>query len=164
AENSVKDFRLKNNFLLPREGQDYNGKLLAASDALAGAQLELAEAEQSRKAVEAQFGGDEPILATVGAPGETSELDRRISALNKNLDTLRTQFTEQHPDVVATLRLIAQLEEKRQQEKQKQPDPSDTACQYSPLYQQMKVALAEADAKVAALRARVEAMQQRHQQ
>ena len=164
AENSVKDFRLKHNYLLPREGQDYSAKLLAASEALAGAQLELAEAEQSRKAMEAQFGGDEPVLATVGAPGETSELDSRISALNKNLDSLRMQYTEQHPDVVSALRLIAQLEEKRQQERQKAPDPSELSRQYSPLYQQMKVALAEAEARVAALRARVEAMGQRQHQ
>lgn len=164
AENSVKDFRLKHNYLLPREGQDYSAKLLAASEALSGAQLELAEAEQSRKAVEAQFGGDEPVLATVGAQGEMSELDSRISALNKNLDSLRMQYTEQHPDVVSALRLIAQLEERRRQERQKAPDPSDTARQYSPLYQQMKVALAEAEARVAALRARVDAMQQRQSQ
>lgn len=164
AENSVKDFRLQHNFLLPHEGQDYGGKLLAASEALASAELELAEAEQSRKAMEAQFSGDEPVMAVVGANGESGELDARISALNKNLDALRMQYTEQHPDVVSTLRLIAQLEQKRQQERQKQPDPSDAARQYSPLYQQMKVALAESEAKVAALRARVEAMHQRQQQ
>ncbi len=163
AENSVKDFRLKHNFLLPREGQDYNAQLLAAGEALAGAELELAEAEQSRKAMEAQFSGDEPVLAAMGTPGESSEIDSRISALNKSLDSLRMQYTEQHPDVVAALRLIAQLEEKRQQERQKQPDASDSARQYSPLYQQMKVALAEAQARVAALRARVDAMRTRQQ-
>lgn len=161
AENSVKDFRLQHNFLLPREGQDYNGQLLAAGEALAAAELELAEAEQSRKAMEAQFSGDEPVLAITGAPGETSEIDSRISALNKSLDSLRMQYTEQHPDVLAALHLIAQLEEKRRQERSKQPDPSDAARQYSPLYQQMKVALAESEARVAALRARVEAMHAR---
>jgi len=164
AENAVKEFRLKHNYLLPREGQDYGGKLLTASEALAGAQLELAEAEQARKAIEAQFGGDEPLLAAVGAPGEVSDLDARISALNKNLDSLRMQYTDQHPDVAAVMRLVAQLEEKRQQERQKQPGPNDAARQYSPLFQQMKVALAESEARVAALRARVEAMQQRQLQ
>lgn len=164
AENAVKEFRLKHNYLLPREGQDYGGKLLTANESLASARLELAEAEQARKAIEAQFGGDEPLLSVVGAPGEVSELDARISALNKNLDALRMQFTDQHPDVVAALRLIAQLEEKRREERQKQPDPADTARQYNPLFQQMKVALAESEARVAALRARVEAMQQRQQQ
>ncbi|KQV61306.1 MULTISPECIES: XrtA system polysaccharide chain length determinant [unclassified Duganella] len=161
AENSVKEFRLKHNYLLPREGQDYGGKLLAASESLASAQLELAEAEQARKAIEAQFGGDEPLLAAVGTPAEVSELDARISALNKNLDALRLQYTDLHPDVVAALRLVAQLEEKRQQERQKQADPGDTARQYNPLFQQMKVALAESEARVAALRARVDAMQKR---
>ncbi|SFG70083.1 polysaccharide chain length determinant protein, PEP-CTERM locus subfamily [Duganella sp. CF458] len=164
AENAVKEFRLKHNFLLPREGLDYSGKLLTASESLATAQLELAEAEQARKAIEAQFGGDEPLLAAAGTPGEVSELDARISALNKNLDALRMQYTDQHPDVVAALRLVAQLEEKRQEERQKQPDPGDTARQYNPLFQQMKVALAETEARVAALRARVEAMRGRQAQ
>jgi polysaccharide chain length determinant protein (PEP-CTERM system associated) len=164
AENGVKEFRLKHNYLLPREGQDFSGKLLSASEALASAQLELAEAEQSRKAIEAQFSGDEPVLAAVTAPGDVPELDGRISTLNKNLDTLRMQYTDQHPDVLSTLRLIAQLEDRRLQERQKQADPADTARQYSPLFQQMKVALAEGEARVAALRARVEAMQQRQSQ
>ncbi|MGW8392408.1 XrtA system polysaccharide chain length determinant [Pseudoduganella sp. HUAS MS19] len=164
AENSVKEFRLKHNYLLPREGQDYGGKLLTATESLASAQLELAEAEQARKAIEAQFGGDEPLLAAIATPGEVSELDARISALNKNLDTLRMQYTDQHPDVAAALRLIAQLEEKRQQEREKHADPADTARQYNPLFQQMKVALAESEARVAALRARVETMRERQSQ
>jgi polysaccharide chain length determinant protein (PEP-CTERM system associated) len=160
AENAVKEFRLKHNFLLPREGQDYSGKLLQASEALGNAQLELAEAEQARKAIDAQFGGDEPVLAA-GAGGEQSELDSRIGALNKNLDALRMQYTDQHPDVVSSLRLLGQLEEKRREERRKQAEASDGAHQYSPLFQQMKVALAEAEARVAALRARVDALRER---
>ena len=164
AENAVKEFRLKHNYLLPREGQDYGGKLLSANEALASAQLELAEAEQARRAIEAQFAGDEPLLAATGVPAEASELDGRIGALNKSLDGLRMQYTDQHPDVMSTLRLIAQLEEKRQQERQKLPDSNEAARQYSPLFQQMKVALAESEARVAALRARVDTMLQRQLQ
>jgi polysaccharide chain length determinant protein (PEP-CTERM system associated) len=161
AENAVKAFRLKHNFLLPREGEDYSGKLLQASEALGNAQLELAEAEQARKAIEAQFGGDEPVLAAGGEPGEPSELDSRISALNKNLDALRLQYTDQHPDVVGTLRLIGQLEDKRRAEREKQASTTEGVHQYSPLFQQMKVALAESEARVAALRARVDALRER---
>lgn len=161
AENAIKAFRLKHNFLLPREGQDYSAKLLQASEALGNAQLELAEAEQARKAILAQFGGDEPLLAAPGAAGEASELDSRISALNKNLDTLRLQYTDQHPDVVSTVRLIGQLEEKRREERLKQASAGDAAQQYSPLFQQMKVALAESEARAAALRARVDALRER---
>ncbi|MYN03955.1 chain length-determining protein [Pseudoduganella sp. DS3] len=161
AENAVKEFRLKHNFLLPREGQDYGSKLLQASEALGNAQLELAEAEQARKALEAQFGGDEPVLVAGVAPGGQSELDSRISTLNKSLDALRLQYTDQHPDVISTVRLIGQLEEKRRLERQKQSASGDAAQQYSPLFQQMKVALAEAEARVAALHARVDALRER---
>lgn len=161
AENAVKEFRLKHNFLLPREGQDYSGKLLQASEALGNAQLELAEAEQARKAIAAQFGGDEPVLAAGAGGGEPSELDGRISALNKNLDALRLQYTDRHPDVASSVRLLAQLEEKRREERRRQAEAGDAVQQYTPLFQQMKVALAEAEARVAALRARVDALRER---
>ena len=41
------------------------------------------------------------------------ELDSRIEALDKNLDALRLNFTELHPDIISTKRLIAQLEERK---------------------------------------------------
>lgn len=161
AENNVKEFRLRHNALLPREGQDFSGQLAQASDALAAAQLELSEAEQSRNALQAQLNGDEPMIAAVAGPAESSEIDSRINALEKNIDALRMQYTDQHPDIAASLRLIGQLRQRRDEEKKKQMAGSDASRQYLPLLQQLKVTLAEADARVAALRARVAAMQTR---
>lgn len=164
AENSVKEFRLKNNGLLPRQGIDYNSQLMQSSDALSAARLELAEAEQARNAISKQITGDEPILGADLNPSaiDNPDLDGRISALNKNLDALRMQYTELHPDIVAAKRLVAQLEA-RKVEESKLKQNGDPGKNYSPMLQQLKVAQTEAEARVAAITARVQEYTLRHQ-
>jgi len=158
AENLVKEFKIRNNLLLPRQGIDYGSQLLMSSDSLNNAKLELLEAEQARKAIQSQIEGDEPVLdmepnaASITNP----ELDERIATLNKNLDNLRMQFTELHPDIIASKRLIAQLEERKIEESKVKAASGDPGKNYSPMLQQLKVALTDADAKVAAIRARVQ--------
>lgn len=157
AENSLKEFKLKNNLLLPRQGIDYNGQLLNSNDMLNSARLELLEAEQARNAIDGQISGDEPIVGAELDPAgiDNPELDGRISVLNKNLDALRMQYTELHPDIVASKRLIAQLEAQKVEQSKIKPG-ADPGKNYSPMLQQLKVALANADAHVAAVKARVQ--------
>jgi polysaccharide chain length determinant protein (PEP-CTERM system associated) len=158
TENAVKEFKMNNSALLPRQGVDYGAQLALAADALGTARLELAEAEQSRHAIKAQISGDEPVPALAPRPAAilNPELDARISTINKNLDNLRMQYTEQHPDIVAARRLIAQLEARKLEESRNQPADADPGRNYSPMLQQLKVALTEADAKVAAISVRVQ--------
>jgi polysaccharide chain length determinant protein (PEP-CTERM system associated) len=154
TENAVKEFKMTNSALLPRQGVDYGAQLALAADALGAARLELAEAEQGRRAIKAQVGGDagaELRPASILNP----ELDARISTLNKNLDNLRMQYTELHPDIVAARRLIVQLEARKLEESRRGGD-ADPGRHYSPMLQQLKVALTEADAKIAAVRVRVQ--------
>jgi polysaccharide chain length determinant protein (PEP-CTERM system associated) len=83
------------------------------------------------------------------------EIDARIQNLNNNLDALRLNFTEQHPDIVATKRLIAQLEERKKEEAKLKKHSADPGKNYSPMLQQLNVALTEAEARAASMRARV---------
>jgi polysaccharide chain length determinant protein (PEP-CTERM system associated) len=163
AENTVKEFKMAHNALLPRQGLDYGSQLLMSSDALNGAKLELMEAEQSRNAIRAQTTGDEPILGDVAPSAiENPEIDSRIAALNKNLDALRLQYTELHPDIASTKRLVEQLEQRKLEENKNRPASSDPGKNFSPMLQQLKVALTEADAKVAAAKVRVQELAARH--
>ena len=164
AENSVKEFKVRNAALLPRQGVDYSAQLAIASDALGTARLDLLEAQQARAAIAAQVKGDAPLpVDTVRTPAAANpELDARIAALQKNLDLLRMQYTEQHPDIVAAHRLIAQLEARKREEAKNQAQDFDPGKNYSPMLQQLKVALTEADAKVAAMGARVQEYKARH--
>jgi polysaccharide chain length determinant protein (PEP-CTERM system associated) len=156
AENALKDFKIKNLGLLPKQGSDYSTKAGELDDSLNQARLELTEAEQARNAIKRQIAGDEPApLAGDAVEADANpELDTRIADVQKQLDTLRLQYTEQHPDIVAARRLLATLQE-RKKEEAKRRKRTDPGANYSPMLQQMNVALSVAEARVASLQARV---------
>jgi polysaccharide chain length determinant protein (PEP-CTERM system associated) len=159
AEAAMKDFKIRNMGLLPGKSGDYSVKMAETIDLLNAAKLELSEAEQARNAIKRQITGDEPapVTSTEAVDADANpELDGRILALNKQLDTLRLQYTEQHPDILAAKRLMAQLEEKKKAEAKKRKPGGDVGANYSPMMQQMNVALSVAEARVASLKARVD--------
>ncbi len=160
AESAMKDFKIRNMGMLPRTGSDYSGKMVETADLLNAAKLELLEAEQSRNAIKRQIAGDDPAPVTsadAAADADANpELDGRIQALNKQLDLLRLQYTEAHPDIIAAKRLLAQLDAKKKEEAKKRKRSSDPGMNYSPMLQQMNVALSVAEARVASLKARVD--------
>jgi polysaccharide chain length determinant protein (PEP-CTERM system associated) len=158
AENALKEFKRKNVGVLPREGGNYFAKLAETAESLNQARLELREAENARDSIKAQMTDEEPAQMESQAPAATAsnpEIDARIQGLNKNLDALRLNFTEQHPDIVAAKRLIAQLEERKKEEAKLRKRSADPGKNYSPMLQQLNVALTEADARAASMRARV---------
>ena len=171
AENAVMAFKRKHQGLMPGDGRDFYGALSEAKAALRQASLELKEALNSRDAIKQQLAGEAQAAARPGdqvaAVQPPSELDLRIRALQQKLDALRLVYTEQHPDIVATTRIIAQLKEQREaDEKLKQPaqdggKPAPRAPQ-GPLYEQLMVSLAAAEANVAAMKARVAEYDVRH--
>jgi polysaccharide chain length determinant protein (PEP-CTERM system associated) len=156
AENALKEFKIKNMGMLPKEG-DFGAKLVDATDALSSARLELAEAQQARNALRHQIAGDPvaPGTAVVDPAAIDPELEGRIATVQKNLDTLRLQFTEQHPDIVANRRLMEQLLAQRADLGKKKKKSLDPGAGYSPMLQQMNVALSQAEARVASMQARV---------
>ena len=156
AEKAVMEFKREHVGLMPGEGQGYYAQLRGAETALRQARLDLREAENSRNAIKQQL---ESYRAAQGdkAAGEgfNPDLDARITALEKKMDDLRVTYTEEHPDVVALVRLISHLKEQRAEEaKLKKPGQSSkTAPDLG--QQQLIVALSTAEANVAALTARV---------
>jgi polysaccharide chain length determinant protein (PEP-CTERM system associated) len=158
AENLLKDFKLKNLGMLPREGGgDYGGQLQAATDQLSQARLELAEAEQARNALSRQIKGEpaKPGTTTIDPGVVDPDLESRIALAQKNLDGLRLQYTEQHPDIIANRRLLDQLLAQRT-ELSKTKRNLDPGAGYSPMLQQLTVSLSQAEARVASMRARVD--------
>lgn len=167
GESNLKAFKQKNIGLMPQQGTDYYSQLSLAAEELNKTRLDLREAEEARDAIKRQITGDEPILL-VDQSDPTSafvnvELDSRIDALNKNLDSLRLNFTELHPDIVAAKRLVAQLEERKKEEARLVRPSNDPGKNYSPMLQQLNVALAEAEADVASMRARVDEYTSRYE-
>ena len=156
AENSLKDFKLKNMGLLPQDGADSGSKLVQMSESLNQARLDLSEAEQARDSIKRQVSSME-LSSKSGNPSAIPhpEIDARIQTLTKNLDALRLQFTEVHPDIISLRRLIAQLEARKIEESKVRSSDADVVTA-NPVLQQLKISLSVAEAKVASMRARVD--------
>jgi len=165
AEGKLKDFKVRHFGYNGVNNQDHYARLATLSEDLNKARLELHSAEQSRDALKRELEGEDPVLlpetTTTPKIAASSELDARLEVLNKQLDELMRRFTEDHPDVINTKRLIAQLEEKKKQENEarqlklgKSAGPRMSPPSTNPVYQQIKIAMAEAEASVASLRAR----------
>ncbi len=169
GENALKEFKQKNIGLMPRQGGDYFTQVAEATDDLSQTKLELREAEQARDSIKQQITGDEPVLLEIEnidpaavnidpAAIVNVEIDSRIAELRKMLDTLSLNFTELHPDIISTKRLITQLQNRKKEEAKllRSVGFDDFGKNYSPMLQQLNLALTESEAKVASMRARVE--------
>jgi polysaccharide chain length determinant protein (PEP-CTERM system associated) len=157
AENALKEFKIKNIGLLPKEGTDFGAQMVEANEVLSSARLELAEAEQARNALRRQIAGDPaaPGTAVVDPAATDPELENRIATVQKNLDSLRLQYTEQHPDIVANRRLLEQLLAQKADLARHKKKSVDPGAGYSPMLQQLQVSLSQAEARVASMQARV---------
>jgi polysaccharide chain length determinant protein (PEP-CTERM system associated) len=87
------------------------------------------------------------------------DIDTRLEAMRRNLDTLLQRFTDDHPDVIGSRRVIRELEE--QKRKLIASGHRDGAAPGAPAFagpraiDSLKVSLAQSEASVASLRTRV---------
>jgi polysaccharide chain length determinant protein (PEP-CTERM system associated) len=163
AESALTEFKRKHIGMMPGQGGDYYAKLAEVSAQLRQAQLDQQEALNRRDQLKRQLADEEPELNAAAAAVSThSELDGRIQALEKQMDQLRLQYTDLHPDIQATKRLIDRLQEQKKIDlADRKADPAGARIQ-NPVYQQLTIAIAEADATVASLQARVGEYQRRY--
>lgn len=159
-EGQLEAFKRRNFGALPGQNSgDYYARLNEANANLEQARLELEEASNRKKQLEQQLEDQEETLSV--PPPQTaaagSVLDGRIATLQTQLDNLRLKYTDLHPDIVRVKQLIASLQEQKKREEDatvKNVSGAATKAQ-NPLYQQLSIAIAEADATVASLKARV---------
>lgn len=170
AESRLKDFKLRNVELNTGEGRSGIDKLSELTNVLNSSRLALREAENSRDALRRQIIGEEPVLLPESSSSDSGislpEIDGRLDVQKRNLDNLLQRYTDQHPDVIGTRRLIKDLEEQKRQEllarkKFAAANPGSSVSN-NPVYQQLKVSLAESEANVASLRARVSEYETRY--
>lgn len=160
AENALKEFKRQNIGMMPEDGSDYYKRIAQAGAALNEAQLELREAENSRDALRRQIEGEEPVMLAeeIDVGARNPELEGRLNSLRARLDDQLLRYTAVHPDVMATKKLIEQYEAQQREEAKKRPNTPRMMQQNNPVVQQLAVSLAEAEARVAALKARTQGM------
>lgn len=169
AEQRLKEFKQRNVGRMPGEGSSYFQQLQEARAVLKIAQLELQEAQFRSSTLRRQLEGEEPVLGIMGDQQAydmplTSQYDGRIAKLEEQLDQLMLHYTEKHPDVIGIQEQMALLERRRDEEIQMLAEQAQDFTTAGPVdagessvYQEIKLAMAQADAEVAALKARVDA-------
>jgi polysaccharide chain length determinant protein (PEP-CTERM system associated) len=131
AETRLKEFRLRNMDRQGADGKDTASRMAEIGTQLEAARLQLREAERARDAAKRQLAEArgqapsnplpnllQPAATASGAAAavSTPEIDARIEAQRRSLDTLLQRYTDQHPDVIGTRRLLSDLEEQKRKE------------------------------------------------
>lgn len=169
SENRLKDFKLRNFGMTGTSNQDFFARVSASSEEINRLRIELQAAQRSRDALRHELSTEDPTISpeamTPGTAVAFSETESRLDAQRRQLDDLLRRYTDQHPDVVAARRTIAQLEQQRRAEQESRKStgakgPAPT----SPVFQRIRVALAEAEAKVASLQGQLGAQQSQLEQ
>jgi polysaccharide chain length determinant protein (PEP-CTERM system associated) len=164
AENRLKEFKLRNLGMTDTAGKDYFARMSVLQEEMSKLSVELRASEQSRDALKRELEGESvSLVPDTPTTGQVSEYDARIESQRKQLDDLLRRFTDLHPDVVATRKLIARLEEQREQDlaARQKAAKNKPRTGGSPAQQQIKLALAESEAAVASLRVRAADTQSR---
>jgi len=182
AESRLKEFRLRNIQNMSGDGKDAASRLGELSAQLERARLEYREAVNARDAAKAQLtqeragATNSPVKALLqegDAVVATPEIDSRIDAQRRNLDSLLQRYTDQHPDVIGARKLIKDLESQKAKEvAELRKVAAAAAAAPSPVgsnsgslaYQEMSRLLATSEVQVAALKARVDEYSSRYAQ
>jgi len=162
AEGRLMAFKRKNFNILPSQEGGFFQDLRQAEQNLDAANLEMREAEFSRKELENRLlefidsfeGGDIKV---------EGRYDVRLQAMQALLDEKKLRFTDIHPDIVELERVIDELEQLKLQESQDNNDASSGSRkpEDSRLHQELTLALAQANARIASLRVRMNEYQKR---
>jgi polysaccharide chain length determinant protein (PEP-CTERM system associated) len=151
VDKRLADFKRENVGLLPGEGGDYFERLQREMQELGDARNELSIVRGRRDALSAQ-------LARARAPGAwdeegtaaspKSDLERQISEQETRLNELLLLFTEKHPDVIATRETLTALRDRLNRAMEQDSGLIPTGTE---VYDQVQIALNEAEVEVTSL-------------
>lgn len=167
SENRLKDFKLRNFGVTGVSNQDHFARMSALTDEVSKLKTELLAAEQARDTLRRELSSEAPSLPPEARPNAVlaplSEVETRLEAQQRQLDELTRRYTDEHPDVINARRVIAQLERQKRAEAEARAKAGagEKMAATSPVYQQIRVQLAETEARVSALRAQLSTQQGR---
>ena len=164
TENALKEFKIANIDVMPNLAQDYVARSAEAQRELQQSKLELRQAVNARNALQRRLTGVPQTYTTGESPSlliprVPSETEVRLQAAQSRLDDYLTRYTDAHPDVLNARRVVGDLEKQLERERAgldrtgvRRSVASETPNR---LYQELSVTLADAEARVASLGARV---------
>lgn len=169
AEDRLAEFKRKNVGLMPGEQGDYYTRMQAGLDQLEALRARQRQVLERRNELARQLEGEEPTFGLVasGAAGPTTPYDAQIAELEAKLEALRVRYTDKHPEVVAVLEAIERLREDKKASGFSEGsllasgNPQQraiAALDVNPVYQNLKIALAQTDAELAELRGQIDSV------
>lgn len=170
AENRLKEFKARNFSVSGVSNHDYFTRISALTEEVQKLRVDLLAAEQSRdtyrKALDAEQPQLPPELAGQYGGAPVPEVEARLAAQKRNLDELLRRYTEVHPDVISARRLIGQLEIEVREHKEAEDRAlaklgKTGRAVTNPVYQKLRLSMAESEAQVASLRSQLATQQAR---
>jgi len=163
AEKNLQEFKQKNSALMPTLREGYFVSLQTNQKNLAESQLMLREAKRRRDELRRQLTGEDPVFGFSNDSSDennpNSPIVIRIKKMEKQRDDLLLEYTDLHPKIIALENTIGELELRLEKEKEsqpeKQPQSLGNSLKTNPVYQQIRISLAQAEAEVSGLTVRV---------
>ena len=164
TESRLKEFKLRNFGVNGLSNQDHFLRISTLSSQFQRLTAELQAAERMRDSYRRELIGEtsQPSrdIDHQGVLLPITEFDEVLSAERNRLGDLQQRFTDRHPDVVALNQRIEWLEAQRRSELESgsrvRGGKALVMVATSPIYQRLRVALADSEAQVVSLRSRVD--------
>ncbi|TAA46809.1 XrtA system polysaccharide chain length determinant [Corallincola spongiicola] len=157
-DRKLADFKRQNSGLLPGESGGYYNRLEAEKRELQDATLALRQKESQLANAKQTLRDYETQMRAGSGAGQafTSKYDQRIESLQQRLDDLSLRYTEQHPDIIETTRLLEQLERQRTEELQNSAMvPSAQSSGDMGYYQQLQLLVTTLESEAVSMRIQV---------
>jgi len=144
AENRRKEFEMANLDLIANVEGGTVGRLNDIKNKLAQAKVELSQAQGERDALYKQTGAQK---GKEWVPG----LDEQISDMQKRINQLKLNYTDDHPEVREAKRVLADLQAQREEKvaEMRRNGEATGSDSSNPAVLQLKMELGRVDAKVA---------------
>ena len=109
TEETLKQFKLRNAASMPSAGKDYYANLQDTRDSARTASLELRQAQYQRDELRQQIMGLTGTRQDSKVAPDVMARMQQYERLRRDLDELLARYTDEHPEVVAVKRRIADL-------------------------------------------------------
>ncbi|MCS3904337.1 polysaccharide chain length determinant protein (PEP-CTERM system associated) [Methylohalomonas lacus] len=167
AEDRLKKFKQENAGIMMEEGNGIYSRINALETRIQETELSLNEAENRTRTLQAQIASLRDRSSNSPSSPEIAQtpLESRIESMETRLDELLLKYTEQHPDIISTRRVLEQMREQKQVQEEGAEEPQanqvSPGLQNSTLYQELNILLGETQAETSALRARLDEYRRR---
>ena len=159
SEQEIRKVRGSNVDARPVSEVELSARLAALNARIETTTMELREAEIRRDSLARQVSGEADVTAGIT---RESQMRARIGELQTRLDTIRLSYLDTHPDVIQLKMQIQDLTKALESERRRPSQDSrvgasnmNESAMNSPIYQQLRRELSQAQVTVESLKARI---------